>query len=170
MDVGDNGGAGRGGVGPHPLVHALLVTVAMLLLPGTSHAQETCTPNDDIWCGVVTVGQVILSGNDVYADGFVAPSAGTAVGMLSEDSFTVGTNDYTIDSIFVEGSAGSGTPETLRFSLTNPPLPLAIKRVWSCMPAAARLLSKTALLLMTISTPGPVPVWTGPPRPPSRCG
>ena len=119
MDVGDNGGAGRGGVGPHPLVHALLVTVAMLLLPGTSHAQETCTPNDDIWCGVVTVGKVILSG-DEYADGFVAPSAGTAVGMLSEDNFTVGTNDYTIDSIFVEGSAGSGTPETLRFSLTSP--------------------------------------------------
>ena len=50
------------------------------------------------------------------------PARGTAVGMLSEDSFTVGTNNYTIDSIFVEGSAGSGTPETLRFSLTNPPL------------------------------------------------
>ena len=120
MDVGDNGGAGRGGVGPHPLVHALLVTVAMLLLPGTSHAQETCTPGDDIWCGVVTVGEVLLSG-DVYADGFAAPSPGVAaVGMLSEDSFTVGTNDYTIDAIFVERGVQGGIAQTLRFRLTNP--------------------------------------------------
>ena len=83
-------------------MHALLVTVAMLLLPGTSHAQETCTPGDDIWCGVVTVGEVLLGG-EVYGDGFVAPSqGGTAFGMLSEDSFTVGANNYTIDAIFVE--------------------------------------------------------------------
>ena len=120
MDVGDNGGTGRGGVGPHPLVHALLVTVAMLLLPGTSHAQETCTQGDDIWCGVVTVGQVLISG-DVYGDGFAAPSPGVAaVGMLSEDSFTVGTNDYTIDAIFVERAVQDGIAQTLRFRLTNP--------------------------------------------------
>ena len=40
--------------------------------------------------------------------------------MLSEDSFTVGTNDYTIDAIFVEGGVQeSSTAETLRFSLTS---------------------------------------------------
>ena len=101
------------------IVHALLVTIAMLLLPGTSHAQEPCTPGDDIWCGVVTVGQALLGGED-FADGFVASSQGDTVGMLSDNSFTVGMNDYTIDAIFVEdGGQTDSIAGRLRFSLTG---------------------------------------------------
>ena len=170
MDVGDNGGAGRGGVGPHPLVHALLVTVAMLLLPGTSHAQETCM-GDDIWCGVVTVGEVLLGG-EVYGDGFVAPSQGGTVGMLSETNFRVGANSYTIDAIYVERSVQVGVAETLRFSLTGTLAPA--DEAGLVLHAGGR---SFAFRDSSVSNPAPsdftswsVPVWTGPPRTPSRCG
>ena len=122
MDVGDNGGAGRGGVGPHPLVHALLVTVAMLLLPGTSHAQETCTPGDDIWCGVVTVGEVpLLAATCMQMDSRLPARVLTPWVCCRR---TVSRSERTItrsmrSSLNARRDAGQHA-QRLRFRLTNP--------------------------------------------------
>ena len=60
----------------------------------------TCTLNTgDLWCGVVTVG-AITTGGSVAAHGF----AGTD-GDLDDKTFSVGTNNYTIDGLYV-GTAG----------------------------------------------------------------
>ena len=54
----------------------------------------TCTLNTgDLWCGVVTVG------NGTGFDGYVQIDS---IGALSDRTFSVGTNNYTIDSIFVQ--------------------------------------------------------------------
>ena len=57
-------------------------------------AASTCTLNTgDLWCGVVTVEAVEVSGATV-GYGF-----GTSAGALSDTGFTVGTNDYTINAV-----------------------------------------------------------------------
>ena len=83
----------------------------------TATRAPTCTPNTaagDIWCGVVTVGAIESSGS-TFAYGF-----SSSVGNLSDKEFSVGTNDYTSDSITVAapgpGASGAGT---LAFSLTS---------------------------------------------------
>ena len=59
----------------------------------------TCTLNTgDLWCGVVTVADI------VNGDGF----AGTD-GDLDDKTFSVGTNNYTINSIYVQTGFNSGT-------------------------------------------------------------
>ena len=73
----------------------------------------TCTLNTgDIWCGVVTVGDIIVSGVTA-GHGFSA-----IVGELSDKTFDVGTNSYTIDGVIV-GSADVGAAGDLTFSLTS---------------------------------------------------
>ena len=60
----------------------------------------TCTLNTgDIWCGVVTVG-AITTGGSVAAHGFAGADGG-----LDDKTFSVGTNNYTIDGLYV-GTAG----------------------------------------------------------------
>ena len=73
----------------------------------------TCTLNTgDLWCGVVTVGDIIVSGVTA-GHGFSA-----IVGELSDKTFDVGTNSYTIDGVIV-GSADVGAAGDLTFSLTS---------------------------------------------------
>ena len=60
----------------------------------------TCTLNTgDLWCGVVTVA-AISSGGSVAAHGFAGTDGG-----LEDKTFSVGTNNYTIDGLYV-GTAG----------------------------------------------------------------
>ena len=71
----------------------------------------TCTLNPgDLWCGVVTVGAIMISGTH-FADGFNSSTGG-----LSDTTFTVGTNNYTIDTIGVGATVAAGS---LNFSLTS---------------------------------------------------
>ena len=73
-----------------------------------------CTLNiGDLWCGVVTVGEY-KSGGITFAYGFV--DATTDTGALSDTTFDVSPNSYTIDraSVGVSGLAGQ-----LIFSLTS---------------------------------------------------
>ena len=73
----------------------------------------SCTLNTgDLWCGVVTVGDIIVSGVTA-GHGFSA-----IVGELSDKTFDVGTNSYTIDGVIV-GSADVGAAGDLTFSLTS---------------------------------------------------
>ncbi len=66
-------------------------------------ADTTCTLNTgDLWCGVVTVEAVEISGTTV-GYGF-----GTSAGALSDTGFTVGTNDYTIDAVMTGVSTLAG--------------------------------------------------------------
>ena len=74
-----------------------------------------CTLNTGaIWCGVVTVGEVKSSGDVLVAHGFTDVS-GTSTGDLegnpADTMFSVGTNDYTVQGLYVgapgDTSAGS---------------------------------------------------------------
>ena len=68
--------------------------------------RAACTLNEgDIWCGVVTVGEYV-SGGLTFAYGFV--DATTDTGALSDTTFDVSLNSYTIDraSVGVGGNAG----------------------------------------------------------------
>ena len=79
----------------------------------------TCTLNTgDLWCGVVTVALHTLGGFDL-AYGFVDASASTNTsdtGALSDETFSVGTNNYTIDVVTVGIDSNVGN---LAFSLTS---------------------------------------------------
>ena len=67
----------------------------------------TCTLNTgDLWCGVVTVGPITIGGV-VVGHGF-----GAGTGDLSDKTFDIGTNSYTIDGVVVTSGA-------LSFSLTS---------------------------------------------------
>ena len=85
-------------------VAELRIAIKGSAVGGTS----SCTLNTgDLWCGVVTVG-AITTGGSVAAHGF----AGTA-GDLDDKTFSVGTNNYTIDSLYV------GTSGDLNLELTG---------------------------------------------------
>ena len=77
----------------------------------TQGAGNTCTVNTaagDLWCGVVTVALYTVGGLD-FAYGFVDASVTTNTsdtGALSEETFSVGPNNYTIDVATV-GLAGN---------------------------------------------------------------
>ena len=95
--------------------YTVTVTRAAAMTPAT------CTLNpDDIWCGVVTVG----SGSSYFGYDFQPTPV---VGGLSDDDFEVGTNSYTIWSIFV----GAGTwpnPGSLNFTFASNTRPSAADR------------------------------------------
>ena len=80
-----------------------------------------CTPDDDdIWCGKLTVGQVLSDSNVLTAYGFsgvVGRSAGGLAGYPDDTMFTVGDNDYTIQSVSV-GLQGGSNAGSLFFLLT----------------------------------------------------
>ena len=74
-----------------------------------NRANPSCTPNaGELWCGVVTVG------NDLISDGYLQAFS---VGALSDRTFSVGSNNYTIDTIAVINS-GLDVGE-ISFSLTS---------------------------------------------------
>ena len=95
--------------------YTVTVTRAATMTPAT------CTLNPgDIWCGVVTVG----SGSSYFGYDFQPTPV---VGGLSDDDFEVGTNSYTIWSIFV----GAGTwpnPGSLNFAFASNTRPSAADR------------------------------------------
>ena len=71
----------------------------------------TCTLNTgDLWCGVVTVEVYEVLGSPI-AYGFAS-----TVGALSDTGFSVGTNPYTIDGVWVGTGGGAGD---LTISLTS---------------------------------------------------
>ena len=85
----------------------------------TRAADTTCTLNTgDLWCGVVTVEVVEISGATV-AYGFYTS---TSAGALSDTTFSVGSNDYTIDEATVATGTDAGK---LGFSLTSADLSTA---------------------------------------------
>ena len=68
----------------------------------------------DIWCGVVTVGEVKSSGGVLVANGFTdvgGVSAGDLDGYPADTMFSVGANDYTINGLYVgvPGDANAGS-------------------------------------------------------------
>ena len=85
----------------------------------TQGAGNTCTLNTgDYWCGVVTVALHTEGGFDL-AYGFVDTSVTTNTsdtGALSDETFPVGPNNYTIDVVTVGLDAVGGN---LAFSLTS---------------------------------------------------
>ena len=102
----------------------LLAAVALLALVGglslllplasPAQAQATCTLNTgDLWCGVVTVAE-LDEGTGSIGHGFLDDEPDQ--GALSDTTFSVGTNDYTIDLINVDKSKNGGF---LQFSLTS---------------------------------------------------
>ena len=96
-------------------IAALLALFGALALPATAQAQDsTCTLNTgDLWCGEITVA-AINEGTGTYGHGFL--DADPDQGTLSDTTFSVGTNDYTIDLIYVNESRQGGL---LQFSLTS---------------------------------------------------
>ena len=95
---------------------ALLALSGALAVPAQA---QTCTLNTgDLWCGVVTVALHSVGGFDV-AYGFVDASATTNTsdtGALSDETFSVGSNNYTIDTVTTGLVANAGA---LTFSLTS---------------------------------------------------
>ena len=77
----------------------------------TAMTTPTCTPNPgDLWCGVVTVGLHTVGGFQVgygYADASVSTNT-SDTGVLSDRTFSVGTNNYTIDQVVVGSGANAG--------------------------------------------------------------
>ena len=80
-----------------------------------------CTLNTgDIWCGVVTVGELKTSADVLVAHGFAdtsSLSAGGLVGYPDDTMFSVGDNDYTIRGLYV-GAPGGNNDGSLFFLLT----------------------------------------------------
>ena len=80
-----------------------------------------CTLNTgDIWCGVVTVGELKTSADVLVSHGFAdtnSLSAGGLVGNPGDTMFSVGDNDYTIRGLYV-GAPGGNNDGSLFFLLT----------------------------------------------------
>ena len=67
-------------------------------------AASTCTLNTgDLWCGVVTVGTV-----DFLALGIIGYGFTSNVGALSDTTFSVGSNDYTIGAVHTGAGSTAG--------------------------------------------------------------
>ncbi len=93
--------------------------VSAINAAGTSEASDsdsattstTCTlETGDLWCGVVTVGEITLDGNTI-GYGFSGTTG------LSDTTFDIGPNSYTFDSIVV--GAGATFDGILYVSLTS---------------------------------------------------
>ncbi len=83
--------------------------------------QAACTLNTgDIWCGVVTVGELKTSADVLVSHGFAdtsSLSAGGLVGNPGDTMFSVGDNDYTIRGLYV-GAPGGNNDGSLFLLLT----------------------------------------------------
>ncbi len=76
-----------------------------------------CTLNTgDIWCGVVTVGELKSSADVLVGHGFAdgaGLSAGGLAGNPDETMFSVGDNDYTIQGAYIQVPTGANPTGTL---------------------------------------------------------
>ena len=106
------------------LARYALVAVACLGLPGAlalpvpAQAQSCTLNTGDLWCGVVTVGEIQNVVLDVIAAyGFVG-TTGDLSDNDGDKTFTIGTNSYTINRATV-GTAHVGAAGYLRFGLTS---------------------------------------------------
>ena len=73
----------------------------------------TCPEDaDDMWCGVITVGE---------REGFYGFNRFQGTGELSDDDFDVGTNSYTIDILEVQGDSEEEDYGDLTFKLAERP-------------------------------------------------
>ena len=76
-----------------------------------------CTLNTgDIWCGVVTVGELNSSANVLVGHGFAGGpslSAGGLAGNPDDTMFSVGDNDYTISGVYIQVPTGANLTGTL---------------------------------------------------------
>ena len=69
--------------------------------------EPPCTLNDgDFWCGVVTVGP-ILSGTNTIGHGYIEFSGISGGSFEGETEFTVGSNNYTFEGIYVSSTGGT---------------------------------------------------------------
>ena len=137
------------------------ITRAATGLPVTTQAATTCTVNPgDLWCGVVTVDPVPITGV-TNGHGY---SRDDSAGDLSPQRFVVSPNIYTITTV----ATGVFAAGRNCFSAWTRDCPPPSARAWSSMSAATS--SRSALPGMCprrAATSGP-PVRTGPRRPPSR--
>ena len=69
-----------------------------------------------IWTGTVMVEALGSSGN-IFGYGFTG--AGTLGGSLADDTFSIGSNGYTVDALYVYTVDHSSSPSELLFSLTG---------------------------------------------------
>ena len=76
-----------------------------------------CTLNTgDIWCGVVTVGELKSSADALVGHGFAdgaGLSAGGLAGYPDDTMFSVGDNDYTISAAYIQVPTGANLTGTL---------------------------------------------------------
>ncbi len=73
-----------------------------------------CTLNDgDLWCGVVTVGEIVASGN-TYAHGFIDVTGLSAGTFAGETDIPVGSNTYTFVGLYVPVTGSFDGRVTLR--------------------------------------------------------
>ena len=82
--------------------------------PAVTCAAPTLTGRSQIWTGEVTVDDIIVLGTHFF-DGF---NSATSIGSLDETTFSVGTNNYTVDAVFVN-APGTTDAGRLLFSLTS---------------------------------------------------
>ena len=80
-------------------------------------APPPCTLNTgDIWCGVVTVGELKSSADVLVGHGFAdgaGLSAGGLAGYPDDTMFSVGDNDYTISAAYIQVPTGANPTGTL---------------------------------------------------------
>ena len=76
-----------------------------------------CTLNTgDIWCGVVTVGELKSNADVLVGHGFAdgaGLSAGSLAGNPDDTMFSVGDNDYTISAAYIQVPTGANLTGTL---------------------------------------------------------
>ena len=99
-----------------------LAVVSLTTDPGTytlsvRDITPPCTLNTgDIWCGVVTVGEVKSNADMLVGHGFAdgaGLSAGSLAGYPDDTMFSVGDNDYTISAAYIQVPTGSTVTGTL---------------------------------------------------------
>ena len=84
----------------------------------------TCTLNTgDLWCGVVTVGEVKRTlGSSMFTEGYGFTGndfAADDAGMLSDTTFSLSSNEYTITRILIGVAGLISTEGTLSFGLAG---------------------------------------------------
>ena len=83
----------------------------------TLSVRPPCTLNTgDIWCGVVTVGELKSSADVLVGHGFAdgaGLSAGGLAGYPDATMFSVGDNDYTISAAYIQVPTGANPTGTL---------------------------------------------------------
>ena len=94
---------------------AYTMTIDVTDAPAPVCAAPSFGDRRQIWTGTVMVEALGSLGN-IFGYGF--NGAGTLGGSLADDTFSIGSNGYTVDALYVH-SVHSGSPSELLFSLTG---------------------------------------------------